>query len=58
MGFWEWLVTPGGIELTHAIIGLVAAITVAIGLTNRSRLTDLDSKLDRHIQQVSEGKPK
>jgi hypothetical protein len=51
VGIFEFLQTPIGIELTHAVIGLLVAITLFVTYEARERAKAADIKMDGHLQQ-------
>lgn len=54
MSFVEWLSTPGGIELTHAFVVLLLAVSAWISYRTREHAKRIESRLDGHIRRAEE----
>jgi hypothetical protein len=51
VGIFEFLQTPIGIEVAHAIIGLLVALTLYITYLAHERAKAADLKMDGHLHQ-------
>lgn len=46
MGLFEWLSTPGGIELTHAVVVVLIAVSGYITYRTREHVKRVEDKAD------------
>lgn len=51
MGLFDWLITPGGIELEHAIIVLLVAVAGYFARSARQRSSENAKLLNHHLEQ-------
>lgn len=54
MTLFDWLGTATGIELTHALIVLIVAISGWISYRNHVRIGDVSDQLVDHVKQVDD----
>lgn len=47
----DWLATPGGIELEHAVIILILAVAGYLTAKSHSVINDVSQKVDDHMEQ-------
>lgn len=54
MSIWDWLATPGGVELEHALIVLLLAIATALAEYSRRRIGQVKQRTDAALADVTE----
>lgn len=50
MTVFDWLITPGGIEASHALVLLLVAVTAAINLQIKRAVDKNAKKLNGHLE--------
>lgn len=50
---WDWLASPAGIELTHALVLLLLAITAWISKKAHDRAEDASRAIRQHTREVA-----
>lgn len=51
MGAFDWLITPAGVQLTHAVIVLLVAVAAYIGALAKRQSSENAKLLNSHIEQ-------
>lgn len=54
MTFWDWLASPTGLEVTHAFIGLITAMSAWFAYRAHHRAVQVHDDLNAHIAHETE----
>lgn len=57
MTFFDWLNTPTGQDLVHAVVILISVSSAVIAAHNHVQIADVRGKLQEHIDQVERLNP-